>query len=128
MSKQIHFSVYFDTETNRFVIDDEHLMATTGTASWFDTETQAWVKPTEEQLVEDSRVNQLLANTLGVYNGDGLTYIAADGNYGDAGSLAIVDTTDWTPEDWATLEEESDWNMPDTAITIANIKWRESNA
>lgn len=29
-----------------------------------------------------------------------LHYFAADGNYGDAACLVILDTTDWTPDHW----------------------------
>jgi len=37
-----------------------------------------------------------------------MTYFAQDGNYGDASNLVIVDTTKWTEEEWASVEEASD--------------------
>lgn len=32
------------------------------------------------------------------------TYFAADGNYGDAEGLVMIDTTDWTEDEWMTIE------------------------
>lgn len=37
-----------------------------------------------------------------------LTYFAADGNYGDASGLVIVDTSKWTEEHWQVIEGTSD--------------------
>lgn len=31
------------------------------------------------------------------------TYFAADGTYGDADQLIVVDTTDWTEYEWETI-------------------------
>lgn len=41
------------------------------------------------------------------------SYFALDGSYGDATEILIVDTDDWTPEEWdaiyyATLDDRSD--------------------
>lgn len=30
----------------------------------------------------------------------GLTYFAADGSYGDAAGLVVIDTSDWDQDDW----------------------------
>ena len=46
------------------------------------------------------------------------TYFAADGNYGEADELVIVDTTLWSEEDWNEIEEASDSYRPDIAKTI----------
>jgi hypothetical protein len=37
-----------------------------------------------------------------------LTYFAADGNYGDATGMVVIDTTGWTDEDFAELDGASD--------------------
>lgn len=37
-----------------------------------------------------------------------LTYFAKDGNYGDAAGLTVVDTTDWTDDDFQMLDYVSD--------------------
>jgi hypothetical protein len=34
-----------------------------------------------------------------------LTYFAADGNYGDATGMVIIDTTGWTDEDFAEIKD-----------------------
>lgn len=47
------------------------------------------------------------------------SYFAADGSYGDAKHLAIVDTSGWSEDDWEEIEETSDWERPDVAETIA---------
>lgn len=36
------------------------------------------------------------------------TYFAADGSFGDAGDLVVIDTTNFTDADWAAIEEASD--------------------
>lgn len=36
-------------------------------------------------------------------------YFSADGNYGDAESLTVVDTSNWTNEDWDTIDETVDY-------------------
>jgi len=35
-----------------------------------------------------------------------LTYFTADGNYGDATDVTVIDTSDWTATDWAHVESE----------------------
>jgi len=45
-----------------------------------------------------------------------LTYFAADGNYGDATGMVIIDTTGWTDEDFAELDEASDGDRPREAL------------
>ena len=34
----------------------------------------------------------------------GLTYFAADGSFGDAAGLIVLDTTNWDQEDWDHVE------------------------
>lgn len=123
---QIHFVVVYDTESKTFSIDDETLMAWKGTDSWFDADTQTWVKPDEDGEALDWDINCQLGNILGLHNGNAtegaLTYFAQDGNYGDASQLAIVDTTDFTEDDWETVEGEMDWHKGETARDIANSK------
>lgn len=48
-----------------------------------------------------------------------LTYFAADGNYGDANGIVIIDTTNWTDADWDVLEQQTDNIRPRAAITIS---------
>jgi len=47
------------------------------------------------------------------------TYFAQDGNYGSAELLAIVNTENWTEEDFQEIEGDHDWNAPENAIAIA---------
>ena len=47
------------------------------------------------------------------------TYFAYDGSYGDADYLVVADTDNWTPEDWATVEEASDFERVDIAEKLA---------
>ena len=48
-----------------------------------------------------------------------LTYFAADGSYGDAAGLVIIDTRAWSPEDWEAVESVNDWNRTTVAHNIA---------
>jgi len=48
-----------------------------------------------------------------------LTYFAADGNYGDATGMVIIDTTGWTDEDFEALDEGLDHQRPAEAMTHA---------
>jgi hypothetical protein len=47
------------------------------------------------------------------------TYFATDGSYGDGDYILVTDTDNWTPEDWATIEEASDLERPDVAEKLA---------
>ena len=49
-------------------------------------------------------------------------YFAADGNYGTAHELVIVDTSKWTEEDWDTIESANDWQRPYVAMNITAVK------
>ncbi len=49
-------------------------------------------------------------------------YFAIDGNYGDATSMVVVDTKDWTEEDWALIDEASDNDRPTVAEKMAFVK------
>jgi len=52
-----------------------------------------------------------------------LHYFALDGNYGDASGLTIIDTTDWTEQDFSHLEEVGDQDRPLAARAIT--EWIE---
>lgn len=54
-----------------------------------------------------------------------LHYFAEDGSYGDASNLEVIDTSDWTEEEWEMVEEASDSNRSYVAAYIAN-KVRET--
>ena len=119
MTTQIHFVVYYDTEDKKFWLDDESLMSKFGAASWFDTDTQEWSAPEEgEQDQLDYILNRQLAS---ITQPEG-TYFAKDGSYGDASGLEIVDTSDWTQEDWDYLESTPETAQPAMARHIANVK------
>lgn len=45
-------------------------------------------------------------------------YFAADGNYGDAAGLVILDTTDWTPDHWRYVESLSEGERAEIAEDI----------
>lgn len=59
MSKQHHFVVVYDTELNRFMIEDETLFFD-GTI--FDTETQEWSRRVESDT--DEALDEVLYGTL----------------------------------------------------------------
>lgn len=46
------------------------------------------------------------------------TYFAADGSYGDATDITIVDTSDWTQTDWDHVEAASDHNLLDVVHMV----------
>jgi hypothetical protein len=52
-----------------------------------------------------------------------LTYFAKDGNYGDAAGLTVVDTTDWTDDDFEMLDYVGDERRVLAAQTIS--EWIE---
>ena len=47
-----------------------------------------------------------------------MSYFAIDGNYGDADFLVVMDTTQWTAEDWDAIDESSDYRRIRTAQEI----------
>lgn len=49
-----------------------------------------------------------------------LTYFAADGSYGDADGLIILDTRAWGPNDWSLIDNVTDNDRASIAYTIAN--------
>ena len=51
-----------------------------------------------------------------------LHYFAADGNFGNADELVIVDTSDWVEEDWERMEEAYDFQKPYVASSIRAYK------
>lgn len=53
-----------------------------------------------------------------------LSYFAADGSWGDAVHLTVIDTTDWMPGDFEMLEFVSAEDIPDAARVVS--EWIES--
>ena len=47
------------------------------------------------------------------------TYFAGDGSYGDAESLIIIDTSDWTDDDWDMVTYARDTDRAEIAASIA---------
>lgn len=47
------------------------------------------------------------------------TYFAVDGSYGDANNILVVDTTDWTEDDWNKVAEAGDNYIAQTARDIS---------
>jgi hypothetical protein len=48
-----------------------------------------------------------------------LHYFAKDGNYGSAEGLVIIDTTDWTDDEWADIDFAIDANRPMIAHSLS---------
>lgn len=46
-------------------------------------------------------------------------YFATDGNYGDAENILVVDTDNFTNEDWIAISEELDYYRTDLVREIA---------
>jgi hypothetical protein len=118
MTKQIYFAVYYDTADGNFWIDDETLMARFGTASWWDYDTEEWRRPeTDDEEKFDRDISQKLGHLL--VPGTASTYFATDGSYGKAQNLEVIDTSAWTDEDWAEIENATDADRAYTASAIA---------
>jgi hypothetical protein len=49
-------------------------------------------------------------------------YFASDGSYGDAEKLIIVDTSEWTEEDWQEIDMAGDSDRAVVAYAIAKSK------
>jgi len=47
------------------------------------------------------------------------TYFAADGNYGNATDLVVVDTEDFTELDWQAIDEAGDSERNEVALLIS---------
>lgn len=47
-------------------------------------------------------------------------YFSQDGNYGDADSLTVVDTSRWTSDDWDAIDEAPDYDRVRVARLIAD--------
>lgn len=47
-------------------------------------------------------------------------YFATDGNYGDSAGMVLLDTSDWTDEQWDEIEEASDYDRVNVAIKLSN--------
>lgn len=48
-------------------------------------------------------------------------YFAADGNYGSAEGLVIVDTSDWTEEEWDAIDAARDSERPAIASQLSGF-------
>lgn len=51
-----------------------------------------------------------------------LHYFAADGNYGSADKLVIVDTSDWDVEEWDIIDQTPDSDRAMVAFQMASGK------
>jgi hypothetical protein len=56
---------------------------------------------------------------MGTSIGGSMTYFAMDGNYGVAHGLIVINTAQWTDDDWDLIDEASDYDRFSVAITIA---------
>lgn len=52
-----------------------------------------------------------------------LTYFAADGSYGDARGMYVVDTTEWTEYEWNMIDMTTDSERADVASSLAKSGW-----
>jgi hypothetical protein len=50
----------------------------------------------------------------------GYTYFATDGSYGDAANIVMVDTSDWTDDDWDMVTYARDTDRAEIATSIAS--------
>lgn len=48
-----------------------------------------------------------------------LHYFALDGNYGNADGIVIVDTSDWSEDDWSAIEMAGDSDRASVAYALA---------
>jgi len=48
-------------------------------------------------------------------------YFAADGSYGEATDMIIVDTTDWTNDDWELIEFSADMERSNVAQRLSGV-------
>jgi hypothetical protein len=46
-------------------------------------------------------------------------YFATDGSYGDAEGLVIIDTSDWTDDEWGLVEDAPDDQRAAIAASLA---------
>lgn len=49
----------------------------------------------------------------------GTTYFAIDGNYGDADGIVIVETSEWSEDDWSAIEMAGDADRASVAYALA---------
>lgn len=53
-------------------------------------------------------------------------YFAKDGNYGDAKELVIIDTSDWTEDEWSDIDFAIDSNRPSIALSLSSTSHKVS--
>jgi hypothetical protein len=49
----------------------------------------------------------------------GTTYFAIDGNYGNADGIVIVETSEWSEDDWSAIEMAGDADRASVAYALA---------
>ena len=50
------------------------------------------------------------------------SYFAVDGNYGSADGMVIIDTTNWSEDEWSQVELASDTERAQVALDLTNKK------
>lgn len=48
-------------------------------------------------------------------------YFATDGNYGGADGLVVVDTSDWTEDEWDAVDNARDNERPAIALAFSKV-------
>lgn len=51
-----------------------------------------------------------------------LHYFAKDGSFGSAEGLVIIDTSDWTDDEWADIDFAIDANRPLIALSLSSAQ------
>jgi len=51
-------------------------------------------------------------------------YFAADGNYGNARQLVVVDTSDWTEDEWEDVDNAPDSERGSIALQLSGGKMK----
>ncbi len=60
------------------------------------------------------------------------SYFAIDGNYGNADGIVIVETSDWSEDDWSAIEMAGDADRASVAYALAKhdaegrAEWHEA--
>ena len=54
-----------------------------------------------------------------------LHYFALDGNYGNADGIVLVDTADWSEDDWSAVEMAGDSDRASVAYALAKSDDRQ---
>ena len=54
-------------------------------------------------------------------------YFAADGPYGDAAGMIVIDTASWDTDDWDVIENVTDSDRLRVARELADAPWVDKN-